>query len=106
MQQMWCDSWGRNALPGCWLVSGPHLVGSVAETAAERWPATVLRKHDADRPRLCPHGTFRERRQGVRAQHTGKAIATAEFRADDIAVRAKRFAQCGDLNLQIFLGYD
>jgi hypothetical protein len=39
-------------------------------------------------------------RHGIRAQHA-KAIAAAQFCADDIAIRAERFAQCQDLNLDI-----
>jgi hypothetical protein len=40
-------------------------------------------------------------RCGIRAEHAGEAVAAAEFGADDIAVRAERFAQCGDLNLEV-----
>ena len=40
-------------------------------------------------------------RHGIRAEHSGKSVAAAGFRADDIAVRPERFAQCGDLNLEV-----
>jgi hypothetical protein len=40
-------------------------------------------------------------RRGIRGKHAGKSVAAAEFRADDIAVRAERFAQRGDLNLEV-----
>jgi hypothetical protein len=34
-------------------------------------------------------------------QHASETITAAKVRADQLAVRAKRFAQCGDLNLQV-----
>jgi hypothetical protein len=40
-------------------------------------------------------------RYGIRAENAGEAVAAAEFRADDIAVRAERFAQRGDLDLEV-----
>jgi hypothetical protein len=42
-------------------------------------------------------------RRRIRAEHAGESVAAAEFGADDIAVRAERFAQCGDLNLEVLL---
>jgi hypothetical protein len=44
-------------------------------------------------------------RAGIRAQHAGEAITAAEFSVDDIAVRTQRFAQCGDLNLEVLFRY-
>jgi hypothetical protein len=39
--------------------------------------------------------------RGTRAEHAGKSVAAADFRADDIALRAERFAQRMDLKLQV-----
>jgi hypothetical protein len=40
-------------------------------------------------------------------QHASEAITAAKVRVDELAVSAKRFAQSGDLNLQIlFRHYD
>jgi hypothetical protein len=35
---------------------------------------------------------------GIRAEHASEPVAAAEFGEDEIAIRAERFAQCGDLN--------
>jgi hypothetical protein len=37
--------------------------------------------------------------------HASEAITAAKVRADQPAVSAKRFAQCGDVNLQVLFRY-
>jgi hypothetical protein len=54
-----------------------------------------------DRPQLCSPGASAGVRSGIGAQHADESVALAEFRADEIAVRAQCFAQCGDVNLQV-----
>jgi hypothetical protein len=44
-------------------------------------------------------------RGSIRPKHADEPIAAAEFRADEIAVRAQCFAQCGDVNLQVLFRY-
>jgi hypothetical protein len=39
--------------------------------------------------------------RGTGAQHSRQSVPSAEFSADDIAVRTERFAQRGDLNLEV-----
>jgi hypothetical protein len=42
---------------------------------------------------------------GIRAQYANEPVAASEFRTDEIAVRAQRFAQRGDVNLQVLFRY-
>jgi hypothetical protein len=70
------------------------------ETTPERLP-TVPWKQNSARPQLWSHRRLTGVRRGIQAEHTGESIAAAEFRSDDIAVRAERFAQRGDLYLEV-----
>ena len=42
---------------------------------------------------------------GIRAQYANEPVAASEFRTDEIAVCAQRFAQRGDVNLQVLFRY-
>jgi hypothetical protein len=42
---------------------------------------------------------------GIHPQYANETVAAAEFRTDEIAVRAQCFAQCRDLKLQILCRY-
>jgi hypothetical protein len=42
---------------------------------------------------------------GIRAQYANETVAAAEFRTDEIAVRAERLAQFRDLNLEVLFRY-
>ena len=42
---------------------------------------------------------------GIRAQYANEPVAAPKFCADEIAVRAERFAQYGDVNLQVLFRY-
>jgi len=43
---------------------------------------------------------------GIRAQYANEPVAAPEFCADEIAVRAERFAQRGDLNLEVLFRHN
>jgi hypothetical protein len=43
---------------------------------------------------------------GVRAQYANEPVAAPEFRTDEIPVRAERFAQGGDLNLEVIFRHN
>jgi hypothetical protein len=68
----------------------PHWsdVGSSAEAKHEK-PAALLAWASA--------GV----RGGIRAQYANEAVAAPEFRTDEIAVCAERFAQARDLDLEV-----
>src|SRR6202023_3272182 len=61
--------------------------------------AAVLRKQSSTNPQLCSPGASAGVYGGIRAQYANETVAAAEFRTDEISVRAECFAQRADLNL-------
>jgi hypothetical protein len=53
------------------------------------------------RPQPCSHGILIYVRGGIPAEQADESVTPAAFSADDIAVRAERFPQRGDLNLEV-----
>jgi hypothetical protein len=43
---------------------------------------------------------------GIRAQYANETVAAAEFRTDEISIRAECSPQCGDLNLEVLFAYN
>jgi hypothetical protein len=63
--------------------------------------SAVPPKQSTRNPPLCSPAASAGVRGGIRAQYANEAVAAPEFRTDEIAVCAERFAQARDLDLEV-----
>jgi hypothetical protein len=64
-----------------------------------------VRKQNPGRPQPFSPQTIWRCRCIIHAQYANESVTAAEFRTDEIAVRAQCFAQCRDLKLQVLCRY-
>ena len=60
----------------------------------------------AGRPQPFSPQTIWRCRCVIHAQYADESVTAAEFRADEVAVRAQCFAQCRDLKLEVLFRHD
>src|SRR5689334_6819827 len=82
------------------------LSGALSNRDPSERLSAALRKQGSPGLQLWSRESLAGVDRGIRTQHGREPIPAAEFRTNEVPVDAERFAQRGDLNLEVFFRHD